>query len=80
MLLNVYDRSAYVQNEYFLKGVFQFVNLLYLVDRASLPSDVPSSINLLWILHTLIISYRTMLCFEIMAERKGKDREVKERI
>lgn len=48
--LNAYDRTGYVHNEYFLNDVFQFVS-----------SEFPSSLNLLWNLHTLIISSRNDL-------------------
>ncbi|XP_047943028.1 putative late blight resistance protein homolog R1B-8 [Salvia hispanica] len=59
--VNAYDRTRYVHNEYFLNDVFRFVNARYLAVRAASSSEFPSSVNLLWNLHTLIISSRNNL-------------------
>ncbi|XP_047958926.1 putative late blight resistance protein homolog R1B-23 isoform X2 [Salvia hispanica] len=50
-----YNNDGVASDNYLLDNVFKLVNLRYLAVKATQNSEIPSSVHLLWNLHTLII-------------------------
>ncbi|KAH6816875.1 hypothetical protein C2S51_000478 [Perilla frutescens var. frutescens] len=55
--LKAYDTDTYGRHKYCLRNMFQLVNLRYLAVGAHGHSRLPSSMNLLWNLQTLVVAH-----------------------